>query len=154
MLPAHRRQIRDWFGGHYKFFCGKGISMRIRPTSGAVMASFLTLDRAVKAMLSAQAEFVRFNQRTDIPSPVMIRAGIHKGPTVVVTLNGRLDYFGTTVNEAARIEGQCVENQLLLSAAVMESASVKTHLDGFAVESFETALKGLGKSYRLYRVKL
>jgi len=84
----------------------------------------------------------------------MIRAGIHKGPTVVVTLNGRLDYFGTTVNEAARIEGQCHENQLLLSDAILENASAKAQLAGFAVESFETPLKGLGRSCRLHRVNV
>lgn len=133
---------------------GKNGGTVVKTIGDAVMASFLTPDAAVRAMMAAQTEFTRFNQRTDVPSAIMIRAGIHKGPAVVVTLNGRLDFFGTTVNEAARIEGQCLENQLLLSDAVIENASVKAQLDRIVIESFETPLKGLSKSYRLHRVKL
>ena len=34
----------------------------------------------------------------------MIKIGIHEGPCLAVTLNDRLDYFGQTVNIAARVQ--------------------------------------------------
>lgn len=32
-----------------------------------------------------------------------LRIGVHRGPTVAATLNGQLDYFGSTVNEVLRL---------------------------------------------------
>ena len=34
--------------------------------------------------------------------PLQLKAGLHTGPCIAVTLNDRLDYFGSTVNLAAR----------------------------------------------------
>ena len=36
---------------------------------------------------------------------LLIKIGIHEGPCLAVTLNDRLDYFGQTVNIAARVQG-------------------------------------------------
>jgi class 3 adenylate cyclase len=36
--------------------------------------------------------------------PLSLKAGLHFGPCIAVTLNERLDYFGSTVNIAARLE--------------------------------------------------
>ena len=35
---------------------------------------------------------------------LQLKAGIHTGPCIAVTLNDRLDYFGSTVNMAARLQ--------------------------------------------------
>ena len=37
---------------------------------------------------------------------IAIKLGLHKGPCIAVTLNERLDYFGGTVNMAARLQGR------------------------------------------------
>src|SRR3546814_2334232 len=37
---------------------------------------------------------------------IVIKLGLHRGPCIAVTLNDRLDYFGSTVNLAARLQGQ------------------------------------------------
>jgi class 3 adenylate cyclase len=34
---------------------------------------------------------------------VILKIGVHKGAAIAVTLNDRLDYFGQTVNIAARV---------------------------------------------------
>ena len=39
---------------------------------------------------------------------------------MAVTLNDRLDYFGTTVNTAARIEHECRGGEIVVSNAVFE----------------------------------
>lgn len=40
------------------------------------------------------------------------------GPTILVTLNNRLDYFGTTVNLAARIQSIAQPKEIRLSEQV------------------------------------
>jgi len=46
------------------------------------------------------------------------QAGLHVGPCIAVTLNERLDYFGSTVNLAARLEGQSTGDDIVISSAV------------------------------------
>ena len=36
---------------------------------------------------------------------LVLKIGMHEGPCLAVTLNDRLDYFGQTVNIAARVQG-------------------------------------------------
>jgi class 3 adenylate cyclase len=39
------------------------------------------------------------------PEDLLLKIGIHEGPCLAVTLNDHLDYFGQTVNVAARVQG-------------------------------------------------
>jgi class 3 adenylate cyclase len=40
-----------------------------------------------------------------LKNAIIVKVGIHHGPCIAVTLNERIDYFGTTVNIAARVKG-------------------------------------------------
>lgn len=53
-----------------------------------------------------------------------LRAGIHFGHAIAVTMNDRLDYFGTTINMAARLQAQSVGGDLVVSAAVFGDEEV------------------------------
>ena len=55
----------------------------------------------------------------------MLKVGVHAGPSVVVTLNDRLDYFGSTVNMAARLQGQSEGGDIVLSRAVADDPAVR-----------------------------
>ena len=65
----------------------------VKTIGDAVMASFGDPAHAVKAALAMQARIVDHD--------LVLKLGVHAGPSVVVTLNDRLDYFGSTVNMAA-----------------------------------------------------
>ena len=70
----------------------------VKTIGDAVMASFGDPAHAVKAALAMQARIADHE--------LVLKLGVHAGPSVVVTLNDRLDYFGSTVNMAARLQGQ------------------------------------------------
>src|SRR5438477_2327272 len=70
----------------------------VKTIGDAVMASFGDPANAVKAALAMQAAIKRHD--------LVLKLGVHVGPSVVVNLNDRLDYFGSTVNMAARLQGQ------------------------------------------------
>ena len=44
-----------------------------------------------------------------------MKLGVHVGPSVVVKIYDRLDYFGSTVNMAARLQGQSQGGDIVLS---------------------------------------
>jgi class 3 adenylate cyclase len=71
-----------------------------------------------------------------------------------VTLNGRLDYFGSVVNKAARLEGLSSGEDVIISDAVRTDPEVDQmlRLDECGAESFETQIKGFDDHFALWRV--
>ena len=81
--------------------------------------------------------------------------GLHYGPCIAVNLNGRLDYFGTTVNLAARLEGQSRGGDIVLSEKLRDDPGVTNLLAELpvTVTGFATAIKGFNEDFRLYRIE-
>ena len=88
----------------------------------AVMATFPTPDRAVAAALRMR-EAMRSLKEGSEHEDLLLKIGIHEGPCLAVTLNERQDYFGQTVNIAARVQG------LAFSRSIFATGSVVEHLD-------------------------
>ena len=78
----------------------------VKTIGDAVMASFGDPANAVKAALAMQARIADHE--------LVLKLGVHVGPSVVVNLNDRLDYFGSTVNMAARLQGQSQGGDIVL----------------------------------------
>ena len=88
-------------------------------------------------------------------APLTLKAGIHSGPCIAVTLNDRLDYFGSTVNIAARLESLSTGNDVIISRALYDDPEVRELLDseGFAATPFHHELKGFAEEqFELWRV--
>ena len=126
----------------------------VKTIGDAVMAVFRQPASALRAMLEAQ-------QRLAFPPdgmlPLTLKAGLHTGPCIAVTLNDRLDYFGSTVNLAARLEGQSTGNDVVISSAVYGDPEVRELLSDpsneFVFQRFEIPLKGFDEeTFELWRV--
>src|SRR5205085_9879318 len=110
----------------------------------AVMASFGDPANAVKAALAMQSAIKSHD--------LVLKLGIHVGPSVVVNLNDRLDYFGSTVNMAARLQGQSAGGDIVLSRAVADDPAVKPLLAGVPVREESVPLKGFAQPVEFVRV--
>src|SRR5438132_631826 len=126
----------------------------VKTIGDAVMAVFRQPSAALKAMLSAQQ---RLANPPDGMQPLNLKAGLHVGPCIAVTLNERLDYFGSTVNLAARLEGQSTGEDIVISSDVYADPGVRAFLgeaaNGVAVRRFEMPLKGFDEEkFELWRV--
>jgi class 3 adenylate cyclase len=53
-----------------------------------------------------------------------LKIGLHEGPALAVRANHRLDFFGTTVNLAARLQEEAEADQIVLAAALLEHPRV------------------------------
>jgi adenylate cyclase len=126
----------------------------VKTIGDAVMAVFRRPSAALRAMLSAQSSLS--SPHTGMP-PLLLKAGLHSGPCIAVTLNDRLDYFGSTVNMAARLEGLSTGGDVVISRAVHADPEVAEMLYGpdavLKAEPFEMMLKGFDEeSFELWRV--
>ncbi len=114
----------------------------VKTIGDAVMAVFRRPAPALRAAFKAQA--VLANPPAGL-LPLKLKAGIHTGPAVAVTLNDRLDYFGSTVNLTARLEHLAgLRPGVITSVAVMRDPEVAEWLErgGLLAEPFAATLRG------------
>jgi class 3 adenylate cyclase len=78
--------------------------------------------------------------------------GAHCGPSIAVTLNENLDYFGQTVNIAARVQSFADASEICLTEALYTAPGVRGLLTGRDVEEFDAPLRGVEGVARVYRV--
>ena len=149
------------------------------PAFGRVREHFVTLERAVSAHGGAivktmgdslMAAFqhpaaalraLREAQRlisAEVKQPLWLKAGIHRGPCIVVTLNDKLDYFGSTVNIAARLPEFSSGGEVIFSESVRTDPEAAAYLTegsiGAGLAHFQTTLKGYDEPFELWRLKL
>jgi class 3 adenylate cyclase len=123
----------------------------IKTIGDAVMAAFLSPADAVEAALAMRAEIAAFN-RGKGDRELVLKIGIHHGAAIAVTLNERLDYFGQTVNIAARIQNLAEPDEIYLSEHIYEADGVRILLDSLKLKSRLAKLKGVQQDLRLFYI--
>jgi class 3 adenylate cyclase len=123
----------------------------VKTIGDAVMASFLNPVDAVKAALEMNKEIARFNLAFT-SKDLILKIGIHKGPCIAVTLNNRLDYFGQTVNTAARVQGLAGSEEVYVTEEVFAFPGVKALLRGYKVFAGKVKLKGIQEEMQVFKI--
>lgn len=109
----------------------------VKTMGDAIMAVFPRPAPALRAMLTAQRQLALAQSvipwngppgHARLTDPLLLKAGLHHGPCIAITQNERLDYFGTTVNVAARLCGLSTGTDLLLSDTVLRDAEIRAVL--------------------------
>jgi class 3 adenylate cyclase len=120
----------------------------VKTIGDAVMATFPTPDRALSAALRMR-ESVRV-----IKNDLLVKIGIHEGPCLAVTLNDRLDYFGQTVNIAARVQGLADSQAILVTKTVVENPQVAKILEAskLAPAAQHATLRGVADKMTIYQI--
>lgn len=124
----------------------------VKTIGDAVMAVFRSAADGLHAMLEVQRDLA---EPGDGGIPLQLKAGLNTGPCIAVTLNDRLDYFGSTVNMAARLEGLSSGSDVIISRSVFEDAKVRELIESedLVTEEFDMLLKGFeDERFELWRV--
>jgi class 3 adenylate cyclase len=135
----------------------------VKTIGDAVMAAFARPEDGLQAAVAIQRQVAAFNRDhpvgdgPDGGDAVAIKLGLHQGPCIVVTLNDRLDYFGSTVNLAARLQGQSRGGDIVLSREIAEDPAVapilvKLAAEGVPAETDQAALKGFAEPLAFRRL--
>jgi len=123
----------------------------VKTIGDAVMAAFSRPTDAVSAALHMLGEIERFNSEHGDPS-IILKIGAHCGPSIAVTLNDNLDYFGQTVNVAARVQSLADAGEICISEALFSAPDVGGLLSGHRLAAFEAPLRGVEGTACVYRV--
>ena len=105
------------------------------------------------AALEMQEEFGRWARGLSMDNPPTLKVGLHRGTALAVhTDQAGLDYFGGTVNLAARAQGAAGDGDVVWTEVLQGDPLVAGVLAkrGFVSRTFSKGLKGLGV-VQLYR---
>jgi class 3 adenylate cyclase len=123
----------------------------VKTIGDAVMASFVSPVDAVRAALEMREAMRRFNETVGKPD-MAIKIGAHRGPCIAVTMNGRLDFFGQTVNVAARVQGLAGADEVYVTRDLVEASGVRDLLGSRPLGEEIASLKGVQEGVRVYRI--
>ena len=124
----------------------------VKTIGDAVMASFVDPLDALRAALDMQARIARFNADA-AGNQIGLKIGLHAGACLAVTLNDRLDYFGQTVNIAARIEALSEADEIVVTDDVLSLPGAAELVAGLRVESDDVDVKGIAGTVRVHRLR-
>ena len=126
----------------------------VKTIGDAVMAVFTDPRDALRTAVEMIEAFDDFETAQRLKNAIIVKVGVHHGPCIAVTLNERIDYFGTTVNIAARVQGLSDGRDVMASGVIFEESGAADYLKEkrWASESFTTSLKGLKSSYQVHKL--
>jgi len=124
----------------------------VKTIGDAVMATFPTPDRAVAAALRIREEMR--NLKDGNGDDLLVKIGIHEGPCLAVVLNDRQDYFGQTVNIAARVQGLCMSRSIYTTGPVVTNRQTARLLEASGISPVpqRAALRGIADELTLYEI--
>ena len=124
----------------------------VKTIGDAVMASFVDPLDALRAALDMRAEIARFN--ADAGSDLIhLKIGLHAGACLAVTLNDRLDYFGQTVNIAARVQALSGADEIVVTDDVLSLPGARELVAGLKIDSSAVELRGIAGEVRIHRLR-
>jgi class 3 adenylate cyclase len=124
----------------------------VKTVGDAVMAAFSHSDDAVRAALAIQDDVAAFNS-ANRAGAIALKLGLHSGACIAVTAAGVLDYFGATVNIAARLEHQCAAGEVVVSGAMLDDPATNAVLAGRTLQEDQAILRGFNIPLRFVRVR-
>src|SRR6185295_9680654 len=125
----------------------------VKTIGDAVMATFPSPDFGLRAALEMRDAMDHLN-RGQRHEDLILKIGMHEGPCLAVTLNDRLDYFGQTVNIAARVQGLAETRNIFATEPVVTNDVVAGILrERSLVASPQRALlKGIKDELTVYEI--
>jgi class 3 adenylate cyclase len=125
----------------------------VKTMGDAVMATFRHPIDALRSVWNAQTEIAKRGE------PMLwLKVGLHKGPCIVVNLNDRLDYFGSTVNITSRLPGFSQGGELIFSEAFNEDPEIQDFLSQNikpdALSRFAASVKGFDEPFTMWRLRV
>ncbi len=144
--------VRQHFGVLHEIVAAEAGAV-VKTIGDAVMATFSTPDRALAAALRMRDAMARINAERQ-NEDLLLKIGIHEGPCLAVTLNNSQDYFGQTVNMAARVQGLASSRAIFATQSIVENPKAASILEksGLRPEMQRAALRGIADETTVYEI--
>jgi class 3 adenylate cyclase len=125
----------------------------VKTIGDAVMATFIRPEHAIVAGLRMRAAMDVLNAQRGTQD-LVVKIGIHEGPCLAVMLNERQDYFGQTVNIAARVQSLSTSQEMHITGPINDAPAVAAILRREAITPIQkqAALRGIADKIVVYEI--
>lgn len=125
----------------------------VKTIGDSVMATFTRPEQALRAAIDMRKAMERLNDERGTRD-LVVKIGIHEGPCLAVMLNERQDYFGQTVNIAARVQGLATSQSIHVTTPIVSAAAVEAILHQSDLVPIEktAALRGIADKVLVYEI--
>ncbi|MBF0558922.1 MAG: adenylate/guanylate cyclase domain-containing protein [Nitrospirae bacterium] len=117
----------------------------VKTMGDGTMSYFTNAQDAVRSAVMIKAGIDELNLKKTLPSPILIRIGIHTGKGIVE----QNDIFGDVVNVASRFESNANPGEIYLSEDTYNSLTDKTEIYCRFIKT--TTLKGKKEPFNIYK---
>ena len=121
----------------------------VKTIGDAVMASFADPLWAMRAAVRMSHAVSSLGE-----GDLLLKIGLHSGPCIAVELNERLDYFGRTVNIAARVQGLAASGEIVCTEIVYTAPGVSEVVAaaGLVSSRVSASLRGISGDVPIVRL--
>jgi class 3 adenylate cyclase len=126
----------------------------IKTIGDSVMAAFFDPARAVEAAFEMHRTIHDDNAARGEPA-LSLKIGIHHGSCIAVNMNEMLDYFGTAVNVAARVQKESQGGDIVVTEELWQDPHVQEVLNSRPCRSEKEVctVRGLSGMRNIYRIE-
>jgi adenylate cyclase len=124
----------------------------VKTMGDAVMAAFTSSGDAMAAGLEMLERWPELVKRQPAAAALDLKVGVNAGPCTIVTANKAIDYFGQTVNGAARLLHLAGAREAVVAEALVDSVPEGAKVD--VVERIAARVKGIDEPLRVARLRV
>jgi class 3 adenylate cyclase len=124
----------------------------VKTIGDAIMAAFPVPSDAVGTAVEMFERIRGLNEAHD--ADLVLKVGVHRGPAIVVGSRDRPDYFGQTVNAAARLQAAARAGEICLSEETLGGHGVAEIIRHFEVITEIADVRGVADDMTLHRVRV
>lgn len=126
----------------------------IKTMGDAVMAAFPNGNDGIAAAIEMMTAMQELNGHSQ-HQKVGLKIGLHAGPALAINAGASLDYFGQTVNIAARVQGLADAGEICVTGAInsVPEATARLAAAGYNGEAELARLKGVSATEEIMRYR-
>ena len=123
----------------------------VKTIGDSIMATFVSTVDSVRAAIDIHKVLAEFSKAAS--TSLIVKIGIHRGRSLAVTLNDRIDYFGQDVNIASRIQQLAGAGEIVVSETVYLTPGIEELFDPERVSQEDGIMKGVADMIPVFRVR-
>jgi class 3 adenylate cyclase len=127
----------------------------VKTMGDAIMATFSHPLDGFLASLNMLSQIEQLNETwKDKGYQIGLKVGLNEGPALAVINDERFDYFGQSVNIAARVQGLAQAGEIWVTQSILDSQEVtdKLSASGYQTEQHSINLKGIGQPTIVHKI--
>jgi adenylate cyclase len=128
----------------------------VKTIGDAVMACFSRVDEALGAVHEMNRDLLTPRPQQPGSASLTLKASLHVGACLAVNANDRLDFFGSTINLAARMVSCCHGGDLAVSDEIFQRPEMEEFLKGCPASPMpsEVRFRGFNAPRRVWMISM